>query len=270
MSDAGGSCHDGRIHRLPRGQVGRRGIGSLERAEARLRGELGGGSRRGRAQPTAHLSGRHNHHVWQDRPGRFLPFRGFRGSRGQRAFLLGWRWRTAQCLLEEHGKLPADFYTRWWSDFADPTANVISLRAADQDHFSTDTGKYIERDLLAGEFVAKNPAPQLVLQAALSLGQSSSPKVEDALIRLSRLHGDLRWMDAAVVSSASGREKDLLLALAKDPGKGESVMLNLAGIIAARGEAKEIGASIVALGVCKICRQATGSVATWARGHPAD
>jgi hypothetical protein len=77
--------------------------------------------------------------------------------------------------------------------------------------------------------------PQLALQLALSLGPQ-----KDALATLARKHGQLRWMDAAIASSAYKLEKDLLLALAADPGQSEPVMANLAGILAARGNAQEL------------------------------
>jgi putative heme-binding domain-containing protein len=77
--------------------------------------------------------------------------------------------------------------------------------------------------------------PQLALQLALSLGPQ-----RDALVTLARNQGHLRWMDAAIASSAHKLEKDLLLALAADPGQSEPVMANLAGILAARGNAQEL------------------------------
>lgn len=77
--------------------------------------------------------------------------------------------------------------------------------------------------------------PQLALQLALSLGPQ-----RDALITLARKHGQLRWMDAAIACSAHKLEKDILLALDADRGQSEPVMANLAGIIAARGAAKEL------------------------------
>lgn len=114
---------------------------------------------------------------------------------------------------------------------------VLSLRAADADHFNT--MPEIEAELLATSFDDQTP-PQLALQAALSLGQSKSPSAFDALRRLAQTHGDLRWMDAAIASSVPKRERDLLLALAKEPGRSLPVMLNLAGVIAARSEMREI------------------------------
>lgn len=84
--------------------------------------------------------------------------------------------------------------------------------------------------------------PNLALQLALSVGAD-----KEALIALARNHGQLRWMDAAITSSAYHLEKDLLLALAAYPGKSEPVMNNLAGIIASRGDAKEISACLAVI-----------------------
>lgn len=116
-------------------------------------------------------------------------------------------------------------------------ARVLALRAGDVDHFQSQPR--MEEELLAMNFDAQTP-PQLALQAALSLGQSSSPKTMDALPRLARSHGGLRWMDAAIASSAYKRERELLRALAADPGQSAPVMANLAGVIAARGDTEEI------------------------------
>lgn len=92
-----------------------------------------------------------------------------------------------------------------------------------------------ETDDVSGIGITAGLAPQLALQLALSLG----PRKE-GLLKLARLHGHLRWMDAAIACSAYRLEKDLLLALFPDSGRGEPVMQNLAGIIAARGNAEEI------------------------------
>ena len=81
--------------------------------------------------------------------------------------------------------------------------------------------------------------PNLALQFALSVGAD-----QEALLALARNHGQLKWMDAAIASSAYHLEKDLLLSLSANPGKSEPVMNNLAGIIASRGDAKEISACL--------------------------
>lgn len=154
-----------------------------------------------------------------------------------------WRRRTAQRLLDERGKLPADFFLRGWNQ-DDVSGRIAALRAADADGFKS--APEMESDLLRGEFDTELE-PQLSFQIALSLGQSKSPDAGKALITLARSHGDLRWMDAAIASSAYKREKEILTALAANPGNSESVMVNLAGIIAARSDAAEITASIAAL-----------------------
>ena len=159
-----------------------------------------------------------------------------------------WRRRTAQRLLEERGKLPADYFLRGWQG-SDADAKVIALRAADADHFQS--APEIGEDILKMDF-DPNMAPQLALQIALSLGQSDSPKAVEALVRLAKSHGDLRWMDAAIASSAAGREEEILNALPGAPEKGEPVMINLAGVIASRGNADEITRSIAALETAKV------------------
>ena len=160
---------------------------------------------------------------------------------------LSWRRRSAQRLLEERGKLPADFLSRRWKE-PDADGKVIALRAVDE-HFDT-TGKDIEQELLSGDAI-EHAAPQVALQIALSLGESRSPRAPDALVKIARLHGNLAWMDAAIASSAVKHEQDILGALAKEPGEGMPVMVNLAGVIASRGDAKEISASIAALDAAK-------------------
>lgn len=161
---------------------------------------------------------------------------------------LYWKRRTAQRLLEERGMLPADFFLRRWNE-PDADGKVIALRAADE-HFDT-TGAPIERELLNGDFSARTP-PQVTLQIALSLGQIRPPRADGALVKLARRHGDLRWMDSAIASSVGHREKGILVSLAGDPGKSGPVMANLAGIIAARGDAREINESIEALEAAKL------------------
>ncbi len=92
-----------------------------------------------------------------------------------------------------------------------------------------------QTDDTAGIDPASDLEPQLALQLSLSLGPQ-----KNALVALARKHGQLRWMDAAIASSAHGLEKDLLLALDADPGQSEPVMNNLAGIIATRGNVQEL------------------------------
>jgi putative membrane-bound dehydrogenase-like protein len=95
--------------------------------------------------------------------------------------------------------------------------------------------KLRENDDTSGIDPKADLEPQLALQLALSFGPQ-----KEALITLARKHGQLRWMDAAIANSAHKLEKDLLMALAADPGQSETVMANLAGILAARGNTQEL------------------------------
>lgn len=156
---------------------------------------------------------------------------------------LFWRRRTAQRLLEERGGIPANQLLRGWNS-ADPDTKVIALRAADEDRFAS--APEMEQEMLG---MVSDPGipPQLALQIALSLGQSRSPAVKEALITLARTHGGLRWMDAAIASSAHKLEQEILVALSAVPGRSNPVMIHLAGIIAGRGEEKEITGTIAAI-----------------------
>ncbi len=103
--------------------------------------------------------------------------------------------------------------------------------------------KLRQDDSLAAEIEPDEAlGPRLALQLALSIGPN-----KERLLLLARRFGGLKWMDAAIACSAHGLEKDLLLALAVDPGQGAAVMANLAGVLAARGDAREITACLAAL-----------------------
>jgi hypothetical protein len=54
------------------------------------------------------------------------------------------------------------------------------------------------------------------------------------LVKLARLHGNLRWMNSAIASSAWKREKANPASLAADPGRSGPVLSDLAGVKAAR------------------------------------
>lgn len=150
--------------------------------------------------------------------------------------------------LEGLGLLNNDVLTSL-NDVQIPEVQVHLLRCAEL-YFISDPQAMAERNSTVElNLPAMNlTAPQAVLQATLSLGESvlvaTNPKI---LANYARSFGQLRWMDAAIASSAHKQEPSILRELAKAPGKADPVMTNLAGIIAARGEAKEITESIAAL-----------------------
>ena len=150
-----------------------------------------------------------------------------------------WRRRTAQRMLYERNALPEGFYFSRWKNKADSDGQIIALQKADEEQFSSPQAKEIEKDILNLEF-GENPDSHVILQATLSLGESKSRKVTDALIKLARVYGNLKWMDYAVGSSSRGQEIKIFTELVQDQGKGMPVLVNLAGIISARGLKKEI------------------------------
>lgn len=125
----------------------------------------------------------------------------------------------------------------------DGPATVSAMRVVEK-HFqaeasAVDAGFIKYRD---------DSAPEIVLQLVLSFGELRLTNIKyRGLAGYARIYGDLRWMDAAIASSSYKNEKDVLAFIAANPGKGEPVMINLAGVIAARGDAKEISESIAAL-----------------------
>ncbi|MDR3405817.1 MAG: c-type cytochrome [Chthoniobacter sp.] len=145
--------------------------------------------------------------------------------------------------FEGNHALTADHLLSAWHH---PSAEVRrqALQIADRDFEGI--GRMVEKELLSTDAVA-NQEPQVLLQMALSLGNSASPQASEALVNLARTHGDLEWMDAAVASSGSRREAALLTALATPPAKAARVMENLAGVIASRGNAEELTTTIAAL-----------------------
>lgn len=115
-----------------------------------------------------------------------------------------------------------------------------ALRLGDQRFAGV--GKVVEDWLL-------DPANQkgesrLLLQMALSLGESRDSRALDVLARLAREYGDLRWMDAAVLSSAFRQERALLVALLPDPGKSGDWLDSLAAVIASRADEPEVRAAL--------------------------
>jgi len=126
---------------------------------------------------------------------------------------------------------------------AHPSSDVKrhALRLADQRFDGI--GKAVEKRLIAGDTWSFGTEPRLLLQMALSLGESSDPKATASLVKLAREHGDIRWMDAAIASSAYRREKEMLAALVVEPGRGGSLLEPLVAAVAARGDEAEIRAT---------------------------
>ena len=91
--------------------------------------------------------------------------------------------------------------------------------------------------------LADDPHPRVVLQAALTLGTSKDSRCVEALKRLASRHGADRWIQAAVLSSASESAAELLAAILHRPaeaGQARAIVPALASTVGARHRDAEL------------------------------
>ncbi|HWL07039.1 MAG TPA: PVC-type heme-binding CxxCH protein [Planctomicrobium sp.] len=94
--------------------------------------------------------------------------------------------------------------------------------------------------------------PSIAFQCAISLGASRDSRVVPALAAIARRFGHTHWMDAAVLSSLSGRAGEMLQALLHDEESlGEAAVLfkPLCTSIASRRNPVEISETLATLGL---------------------
>ncbi len=72
----------------------------------------------------------------------------------------------------------------------------------------------------------------MLIQFALSLGESPAPPAFTMLARYAREHLGVRWMDAALLSSLTGRGGEMLAALIREPGAATRLIGPLAQAVA--------------------------------------
>jgi putative membrane-bound dehydrogenase-like protein len=90
----------------------------------------------------------------------------------------------------------------------------------------------------------------VLLQLALTLGESRDERVVPALARLARERGNVLWMDAAVLSSVSGRGSQLLgelLRSADGVGNARALLAPLCATIAAGRDPGELSSALLAV-----------------------
>ncbi|MBI5394085.1 MAG: c-type cytochrome [Verrucomicrobia bacterium] len=176
-----------------------------------------------------------------------------------------WRRETARRLLTERGETSAaPALARLAREAGDPAAVLNALYALDglgalqpadveaalkhrHEAVRLHALRFAERWLDARPAmlecvlaVAQDADPSVQLQLALTLGESQDPRVPAALARLAREHGDVRWMESAIASSAFKREREIVTALVSQPGRSRATLEALVGAIAARGDLKEL------------------------------
>jgi len=130
----------------------------------------------------------------------------------------------------------------------DPTVRVHALQMA-KNWVAREEGSELLTGILAA--TASERDPRVLIQLALTLGDARDPRAFAALARLAREHGDIRWMDAAVLSSVAGREGDLLAELLREPSAPKAVIAGLAQTIGARRDNDELARALKLLGYAK-------------------
>jgi putative membrane-bound dehydrogenase-like protein len=184
---------------------------------------------------------------------------------------LMWRRQTAQRLLVERGEKSAAGALRELTRAKDATPSTIiaALRTLDglgvlspgdaPPFFShPDVAVRVHAVQLTDRWFAKDPAvldaalaaagaeknPRVLLQFALSLGGTHDPRAFNVLAQFARERLDIRWMDAALMSSLHGRGGEMLAALLREPGNSAALLLPLAQSIAARSDPSELALAL--------------------------
>jgi putative membrane-bound dehydrogenase-like protein len=182
-----------------------------------------------------------------------------------------WRRQTAQRLLTERGEKGAVSVLRsvLTGTVAEPSAIITALHTLaalgalmpeDAQPFLTHANDAVRVHALqlADGFFSKNEAlldaaiqaaaleqnPRVLLQFALSLGETRSPRAFAMLARFARERLDIPWMDAALLSSLHSRGGEMLATLLLEPGKSLPLLLPLAHSIAAHGDAAELALAL--------------------------
>lgn len=186
---------------------------------------------------------------------------------------LFWRRQTAQRLLVEHGETSAAPRLReilaeknsaaptlvaalrtleGWNALspgdlqpfirhADPSVRVHALQLADR-WFTKDEGRELLATALAA--AASEQDPRMLIQFALSFGQTRDPRAFASLVRFARERLDVRWMDTAVLSSLSGRGVEMLAALVREPGGAAKFLEPLAQSVAGRRQESDLARAL--------------------------
>jgi putative membrane-bound dehydrogenase-like protein len=121
---------------------------------------------------------------------------------------------------------------------------VHALQLADQ-WFEKDNSNTLLKTVLAA--AAEEESPRVRIQFALSLGESSDPRAFAMLARYARESLDVRWMDAAILSSLHHRAGAMLAELIREPGGGAGLFQPLAQAVGASGDEEELAQVLVML-----------------------
>ncbi len=159
---------------------------------------------------------------------------------------------TALRTLDQLGvATPADLLP--FVSHAAASVRVHALQIADR-WFATDDGRALLDATLAA--AAAEQDPRVLIQFALSLGEARDPRAFAMLARLARERLSIRWMDAAILSSLSGRGAEMLTELLREPGNAAPLLASLAQSVAARRDESELARTLTLVATAKPDAQA--------------
>jgi len=124
---------------------------------------------------------------------------------------------------------------------ADAAVRIHALQLADG-WFGREEGRALLDATLTAATAESNPRVQI--QFALSLGEARDPRAFAMLARFTRERLDVRWMDAAVLSSLRGRGLEMLGTLLREPGGSAPFLPPLSQSIAARRDESELAGTL--------------------------
>jgi putative membrane-bound dehydrogenase-like protein len=124
---------------------------------------------------------------------------------------------------------------------ADAAVRIHALQLADG-WFGREEGRALLDTTLTAATAESNPRVQI--QFALSLGEARDPRAFAMLARFTRERLDVRWMDAAVLSSLRGRGLEMLGTLLREPGGSAPFLPPLSQSIAARRDESELAGTL--------------------------
>ncbi len=139
---------------------------------------------------------------------------------------------TAMRTLDELGVLkPSDVVPQL--SHADEAVRIPALQLSDR--WLGNDESVFNAVLVAAD---KEQSPRVLLQFAMSLGESRDSRAFSMLVRFAREYLKIRWMNEALMSSLHGRAGEMFAASLSDPDN-TSLLRQLAEAIAARGDESE-------------------------------
>ena len=156
---------------------------------------------------------------------------------------------TTGFLLAAWESLEWDDLSSWFSH-TDPGVRIHALRLSEpwlRSHSETKTAPLLPEVFTVR--LERERHPRVLVQLALTLGESKETSGFSALTTLARRYGDVRWMTTALASSLYKRETRMVTSLMRDFGVSAAPLKKLSEIIAGRGGVAEISAVVSAMPV---------------------